>query len=179
MISSSTFLRQLLEATVEEQLLWIDYQQKEHLQQVIQIYTVFYRSGIWFFEAYVVDEARWKTYRVDCLLACEKADNQEKRQSRKELAQSFRSFYQDYLDTPFKCEVDAMGKEHFLKGAYRDMKLQEENDKSYIVGRFNREELDYLVHYLITFGEHVTVLEPSFLREAYLEKLCAIMKRYQ
>ena len=178
-ISSSTFLRQLLEATVEEQLLWIDYQQKEHLQQVIQIYTVFYRSGIWFFEAYVVDEARWKTYRVDCLLACEKADNQEKRQSRKELAQSFRSFYQDYLDTPFKCEVDAMGKEHFLKGAYRDMKLQEENDKSYIVGRFNREELDYLVHYLITFGEHVTVLEPSFLREAYLEKLCAIMKRYQ
>ncbi|MGC4388531.1 WYL domain-containing protein, partial [Streptococcus suis] len=78
-----------------EQLLWIDYQQKEHLQQVIQIYTVFYRSGIWFFEAYVVDEARWKTYRVDCLLACEKADNQEKRQSRKELAQSFRSFYQE------------------------------------------------------------------------------------
>ena len=72
-----------------------------------------------------------------------------------------------------------MGKEHFLKGAYRDMKLQEENDKSYIVGRFNREELDYLVHYLITFGEHVTVSEPSFLREAYLEKLCAIMKRYQ
>ncbi|CBZ48175.1 unnamed protein product [Streptococcus gallolyticus subsp. gallolyticus ATCC BAA-2069] len=177
-ISSSTFLRELLEATVDEQILYIDYKQTERLQQLIQVYKVFYRSGIWFFEAYLVDEDKWKTYRVDCLLACERAENQENRQNRAQLAKSFMAFYQDYLTISFKCEIDGAGKEHFLKGAYRDMQLHEENGQYYIVGHFSREELDYMVQYLITFGKHLTVMEPDFLREAYLAELQEIVDRY-
>ncbi|WP_256202056.1 hypothetical protein [Streptococcus gallolyticus] len=45
----------------------------------------------------------------------------------------------------FKCEIDGAGKEYFLKGAYRDMQLHEENGQYYIVEHFSREELNYMV----------------------------------
>ena len=177
-ISSSVFLRQLLEATVEEKVLWIDYEQNKRRQQFIQVYKVFYRSGIWFFEAYLVDEKIWKTYRVDCLLVCKIAEKQEKSQTREQLASSFTAFYQEYLTIAFKCQIDAVGKEHFLKGSYRDMQLQEKEGQLYIVGHFSQEELDYMVQYLMTFGKHITVMEPDFLREAYLTELQEIITRY-
>ncbi len=58
------------------------------------------------------------------------------------------------------------------------MQLHEENGQYYIVGHFSREELDYMVQYLITFGKHLTVMEPDFLREAYLAELQEIVDRY-
>nr|WP_253896374.1 hypothetical protein [Streptococcus gallolyticus] len=65
-----------------------------------------------------MDEDKWKTYRVDWLLACGWGKNQENRQNHAQLAKSFMTFYQDYLTISFKCEIDGAGKEHFLKRAY-------------------------------------------------------------
>ena len=44
--------------------------------------------------------------------------------------------------------------------------------------KYNKEELHYLVGYLISLGSEVKVLKPKELKDSYLEKLNEIIQQY-
>lgn len=74
--------------------------------------------------------------------------------------------------------MTSFGKELFLKKHYPHMSLKEENDKIYLVGSFNLKELNYLVHYMTGFGKHIKILEPTQLKQSYIEYMTDILSQY-
>lgn len=58
------------------------------------------------------------------------------------------------------------------------MKLEEVDNQPHIIGNFNKEELDYMVHYLIGLGDNVKIEYPKLLKNAYIKKLKEILKKY-
>lgn len=44
------------------------------------------------------------------------------------------------------------------------MKLEEIDNQPYMIGSFNKEELDYMVHYLIGLGDNVKIEYPKLLK---------------
>ena len=58
------------------------------------------------------------------------------------------------------------------------MKLEEVDNQPHIIGNFNKEELDYMVHYLIGLGDNVKIEYPKLLKDAYIKKLKEILKKY-
>ena len=84
-----------------------------------------------------------------------------------------------YHNIEFKCSLTKFGKELFFKKNYPNMRLKEIDNHSYIIGSFNKEELDYMVHYLIGFGENVKIEYPKLLKDTYIKKLKEILKKYE
>ena len=48
------------------------------------------------------------------------------------------------------------------------MKLEEIDEQFYIVGSFNKEELNYMVHYLIGLGDNVKIEYPELVNYSHL-----------
>ncbi|MFC6170918.1 WYL domain-containing protein [Loigolactobacillus jiayinensis] len=99
--------------------------------------------------------------------------------SQAELSQLQADYEHSYHNIPFKCRLTAFGKELFLKNNYPNMTLETIAGVTYLTGGYNREELAYMTHYLITFGEHITIEYPEQLKASYLQQLQTIMHRYQ
>ena len=57
-------------------------------------------------------------------------------------------------------------------------KIDHKHGKIYLNGKYNKEELHYLVDYLISLGSEIKVLKPKELKDSYLEKLNAIIQQY-
>ena len=84
-----------------------------------------------------------------------------------------------YHNIEFRCSLTKFGKELFLKKNYPNMKLEEIDEQFYIVGSFNKEELNYMIHYLIGLGENVKIEYPKLLKNTYIKKLKEILKQYK
>lgn len=83
-----------------------------------------------------------------------------------------------YHNIPFKCRLTPFGKELFLKHSYPNMHLEMIDDMPYIVDGYNQAELDYMTHYLVSFGKHLTIEAPEQLKTNYLKQLQAMIAKY-
>jgi predicted DNA-binding transcriptional regulator YafY len=59
------------------------------------------------------------------------------------------------------------------------MRLEENRDGIYLVGGYNQKELDYMAHYLLSYGKDMHVESPSQLRDAYRNLLKEILSPYE
>mgnify|MGYP000733910534 CR=1 FL=1 len=51
---------------------------------------------------------------------------------------------------------------------FANMKLEEIDNQPYMIGSFNKEELDYMVHYLIGLGDNVKIEYPELVNYSHL-----------
>lgn len=178
-INAPANLASITQAILENKIVTVTYTQYTPETTQLQIYELFYRNGIWFCSAYDLQKKHWGTYRCDYMteLAIDHAHTATYSQA--ELSQLQQDYEQQYHDIPFKCRLTAFGKELFLKNNYPNMTLETIDQVPYITGSYNQEELAYMTHYLITFGEHVTIEYPEQLKNSYLQQLQTIIARYQ
>ena len=59
------------------------------------------------------------------------------------------------------------------------MKVEEIDNQPYMIGSFNKEELNYMVHYLIGLEDNVKIEYPELLKNAYIKKLKEILNKYK
>ena len=139
---------------------------------------MFYRNGIWFSNAFDINKEIWGIYRCDYIEKCIVNYEIKTNYTRNGLKKSLENHEKSYHDIPFRCEITHFGKELFLRNNYPNMKLEEIEDKFYIKGGFNIEELHYMVHYMIEMGNNVIIEYPEILKESYLEQLKKIIDKY-
>ncbi|MDO5638973.1 MAG: WYL domain-containing protein [Neisseria sp.] len=178
-IGTPRFLDEILAAILHEQVLEIAYQQQQSESLQVQLYDVFYRRGYWFCNAYQVQTKTWRIIRCDYISGLQTAAEQTASRPRHELQADLQAFERDFLNIPFRCRLTPFGREIFLRGSYRDMRLEDVDGVAYLLGNFNQSELHYMVHYLMEFGKHIKIESPELLKNAYLAEMEAVVQSYQ
>ena len=106
-------------------------------------------------------------YRCDYIEECT-IDDIEHSYTFEDLKNFSLSYEGIYHNIEFKCSLTKFGKELFLKKNYPNMKLEEIDNQPYMIGSFNKEELDYMVHYLIGLGDNVKIEYPELVNYSHL-----------
>ncbi len=158
----------ILQAILEEKIIKLDYRQHGRQLLQVQMSELFYRDGIWFCSGFDVRAKTWGTYRCDKMAAVALCQPSKESLSLSELTVLQANYETHFHDVPFRVRLTDFGRELFLKHHYPNMRLEERNGISYIVGGYHASELDYMAHYLMSFGKQAVIEEPWELRAAYL-----------
>ncbi len=177
-VSEQNHLELILQAMMEDQIVKMTYTQYENKRIRLQFLELFYRNGIWFTEAYDVQNKKWGIYRCDFMKDLIIEEEGSDTYTKEELKAMQVEYEKTYHDISFKCRLTEQGKEKFLKNHYPNMRLEIVDDTPYIMGGYNQEELSYMTHYLITFGKHVKIEYPDELKESYLTQLQEMIDQY-
>lgn len=167
----------LLEAILNQHALQITYTQFVVERKYLQLFNLFYRSGVWFCHAYDMEARKFGVYRCDYMLEII-VTNTYQGYSEQELSLLFQEYEEKVDGIEFKCELTEYGRELFLKRHYPSMELLLENNKIYIKGSYKEEHAEFMVQYLISLGKHVKVMAPGHLKEAYKNELKEIINMY-
>lgn len=141
-----------------------------------QIADLLYRHGIWFFNAYDLDQSTWGTYRADTLQALTLGDPAP--YTRADLARFQQDYEAHHHNIPFRCQLTPTGRELVQKNSYPNMRLEKTADQDYLTGGYNQDEFAYMVQYLLGLGSNVKILYPQALQDAYLQEMRHIMDLY-
>lgn len=171
-------LATLLDAILNNTIIFITYTQYEPQNMTLQLFDLFYRSGLWFCNAFDMNEKKWGVFRCDYMLDINLANTSYSPYSKEKMTEFLSIYETNFPDIEFKCQLTPYGKELFLKRHYQNMELLVEEDNYYLVGKYNNEHLEYMVQYLISLGKHVKILSPNTLKDAYLNELHLIFNDY-
>ncbi|MGF9724374.1 WYL domain-containing protein [Bacillus safensis] len=177
-VSEQNHLELILQAIMEDQIVKVTYTQYENKWMRLQFLELFYRNGIWFSQAYDVQNKKWGIYRCDCMKDMMIEEEIRDTFTKEELKELQLAYEKTYHDISFKCRLTEQGKEKFLKNHYPNMRLEIIDHIPYIVGGYNQEELSYMTHYLMSFGKHVKIEYPDELKESYLNQLREVIDQY-
>ncbi|MEW6979700.1 WYL domain-containing protein [Bacillus pumilus] len=177
-VSEQNHLELILQAMMKDQIVKMTYTQNENKRIRLQFLELFYRNGIWFTQAYDVQNKKWGIYRCDFMKDMMIEEEVRDTFTKEELKELQLEYEKTYHDISFKCRLTEQGKEKFLKNHYPNMRLEIIDDTPYIVGGYNQEELSYMTHYLISFGKHVKIEYPDELKESYLNQLQEMIDQY-
>ena len=176
-VAAPAALSMLLSAILEEKIVALTDNQHEKSYEKLQIAELFYRNGIWFCSAVNLVDKRWLTLRCDFLADVTMQDERVPYDSKQliDLQQDYEARHQG-ID--FRCQLTAVGREHFLRNHYPNMRLEENAEKCYIVGGYNADELGYMAHYLLGFGKEAEIQFPVGLKNAVLAEVDAVRAVY-
>ncbi|WP_231120708.1 helix-turn-helix transcriptional regulator [Bacillus safensis] len=177
-VSEQNHLELILQAMMEDQIVKMTYTQYENKRIRLQFLELFYRNGIWFSQAYDVQNKKWGIYRCDFMKDMMIEEEMRDTFTKDELKELQLEYEKTYHDISFKCRLTEQGKEKFLKHHYPNMRLEIIDQIPYIVGGYNQEELSYMTHYLMSFGKHVKIEYPDELKESYLNQLREVIDQY-
>lgn len=177
-VSEQNHLELILMAIMEDQIVKMTYTQYENKWMRLQFLELFYRNGIWFSQAYDVQNKKWGIYRCDFMKEMMIEEEIRDTFTKEELKELQLAYEKTYHDISFKCRLTEQGKEKFLKNHYPNMRLEIIDHIPYIVGGYNQEELSYMTHYLMSFGKHVKIEYPDELKESYLNQLREVIDQY-
>ena len=175
-INAPQFLSEILEAILHEQVLDILYTQYGQERKSLQFFDLFYREGVWFVHALDREQEKWGVYRCDHIVELTK-NARFVPYSRADLSHSLEKHESNFRTIPFRCRLTAFGKELFLKNHYEQMRLEEVDGTIYLIGFYNERESAYLTHYLVEFGQHLTIDYPEDLKRQYLTCLKKMMEK--
>ncbi|MFP7292019.1 WYL domain-containing protein [Bacillus sp. FSL H8-0516] len=177
-VSEQNHLELILQAMMKDQIVKMTYTQYENKWIRLQFLELFYRNGIWFSQAYDVQNKKWGIYRCDFMKDMVIEEEIRDTFTKEELKELQLEYEKTYHDISFKCRLTEQGKEKFLKHHYPNMRLEIIDQIPYIVGGYNQEELSYMTHYLMSFGKHVKIEYPDELKESYLNQLREVIDKY-
>ncbi|MBZ9520370.1 helix-turn-helix transcriptional regulator [Bacillus safensis] len=177
-VSEQNHLELILQAMMKDQIVKMTYTQYENKWIRLQFLELFYRNGIWFSQAYDVQNKKWGIYRCDFMKDMVIEEEIRDTFTKEELKELQLEYEKTYHDISFKCRLTEQGKEKFLKHHYPNMRLEIIDQIPYIMGGYNQEELSYMTHYLMSFGKHVKIEYPDELKESYLNQLREVIDKY-
>lgn len=176
-LKPANFLPEILDSIIKEKQAEITYFQNNIETVQVQFFDLFYREGVWFSHAINLENNKWGIYRCDFISSFTIIKTQSTF-TRHTLSLLLEEHEQTFRDIFFKCKITEFGKELFQKRHYETMKIEDIEGNSFLTGYYNKKEIKYLVHYLIEYGEHLTIIEPIELKNIYIETLQKILQRY-
>lgn len=174
-VKSVASLDIVMQSILNEQALSITDTQHVVRKSIIQVFELFYRNGIWFCSAVDLATHEWGTYRCDKLTEISLYDGQVELFSNAELRQLQDKYEATYHNIQFRCVVNKAGRDHFLRDHYPNMRLVEENDKTYVCGGYNIAEETYMVEYLLSYGKNMKIEYPESLAIQYRNYLTEML----
>lgn len=177
-LNEVNFFRILLKACINNELVEVENFQFVKERQRLQILNIFFQAGNWFCHAYNLDLKKWYVLRLDKFVTARACQVKNELMNREQLLASLQKYEKEYYQVSYYCQLTENGEQKIKYNSYPVMKVEHHAGKIYLKGKYNKEELHYLVDYLISLGNDVKVLVPAELQQAYLAKLRVILKKY-
>lgn len=136
-VSEQNHLELILQAMMKDQIVKMTYTQYENKWIRLQFLELFYRNGIWFSQAYDVQNKKWGIYRCDFMKDMVIEEEIRDTFTKEELKELQLEYEKTYHDISFKCRLTEQGKEKFLKHHYPNMRLEIIDQIPYIVGGYD------------------------------------------
>lgn len=159
----------LLNAAINNWILEIENKQYFQDKHEVQVYEIFYQTGNWFCHVFDLKLDRFFILRCDKITFCHQTGKSPFTYS--DLKKKLQQFDQTYYNFDFSCEITSHGKSKFLLNPYPKMNIKIHNNKYYLTGKINNQELDYLADYLVGFSTNIKNIQPQKLKRLYLQKL--------
>lgn len=156
-VKDSAHLEILLMAAVKNIVLEIVYQNNIRNIQPITISSM---KGYWYCQAYDMYKKAYRVFRCDRITSAEITNIQPVEINeipilRKPSAKAIL----------FRCLISQIGIELFQQEHFPSMKLIREMEKTYMVGWYEPNEIDFIIKYLASFGKSIKIIEPILLKE--------------
>ncbi|WP_239255775.1 helix-turn-helix transcriptional regulator [Listeria ilorinensis] len=171
-------LADLFLTILKQKVLVITYHRYQKETRHIQPLSMTFVEGNWYIFVWDLDRAAFRTFRAEFILDMTESIHPAEKMDEIEIQKRYQQ--QTIEDRPlaFTLKLSQDGLDLFRKKNYENMQLIEKEDGFLIEGTFGEAETDFMVQYCLAFGEHLTILEPAFLREAYCEKLHGLLLKY-
>lgn len=169
----------IFKAVLTSQTLKVIYRRYQEAHKEILPIRLTIMDGFWYCIGWDLEKEAWRTYRCDYLEIISSESSKQIVFSKAQIAASYDKQGKDYRKLTFKVKLSLKGKDHYIRRHFENMTLSEQGNECYLIGTFNEQETEFLVDYLLGFGEEAVILEPDFLKTAYIGQLRRLLKKYE
>lgn len=174
------FLREMLEAALEQRLIRISYEGGTSRERLIQPLGIYTTNGLWYCQAYCFLAEDYRVFRVDRVVELEPEVDQSGRLDIAE--ESIQTWIaRDEDDKPLVLEVDLTPEG--VRRCQSDLWLapameRNEDGSGKIRTNMSLSYTSWAVHFFLSLGTDAHVLQPQQVREQMASKLREMMLRY-
>ncbi len=174
-IAATNNLETLFSSILNNQIVTFNYTRYEKDQKNILPIRLVIIDGFWYCSGLDLDKNAWRTYRCEFIEILEVTKNNTLKLTNEEIQASLLAQQESYRNIEFKVKTTSLGKEYFLKHPFSNMQLAKTTSDTYIIGKINKSELNFLANYLLAFGDQIQILKPIALKEEYL---CLLVRMF-
>jgi predicted DNA-binding transcriptional regulator YafY len=178
----SPFLRQLLDAAIQQDVLIIHYEMKGGVSnRTIQPIGIYANEGKWYCPSYCFQKKEYRVFRCDRIKSIEHDENTDPIDlSDLNLKNRFLIFNESAKEgVDLYVELTDKGVEKYQSANFPTIYLNKRDDGSgFVEGIISKHEFDFFSNYFITFGKNALIKKPFELIECTKEKLNALLKQY-
>ncbi|MBP1040962.1 YafY family transcriptional regulator [Vagococcus sp. BWB3-3] len=168
----------IFKAILASQTLKVIYRRYQAAHKEILPIRLTIMDGFWYCIGWDLEKEAWRTYRCDHLEIIGSESSKEIVFSKAQIEASYDKQGETYRNLNFKVKLSSKGKDHYIRRHFENMTLSEQGNECYLIGTFNEQEADFLVDYLLGFGEEAVIIEPNFLKKMYVAKLQHMIETY-
>lgn len=171
LISHPFNLNQLYEYIHHDTIIHFSYSRYEKQKKVVQPIKLVAQYGHWYCEAFDVNKYAIRIYRCDYMGDIEVYHNQAMKLSKENLEKIKKENENKETTYTFKAKVDETGKDIACNTQTLEMYIENNDTETYIYGDFKGTQIDFVARVLLTFGNHIEIIEPKNLVEMYKKYL--------
>lgn len=176
------FLKQLLDAAIEQKVILIEYETNERVtSRSIQPIGIYAMEGRWYCPSYCFFRKDYRVFRCDRIKSVHEDKNHSPMDfSNIHLHNRFAMFQQNQEMLNLVVELTKSGVEKFQPKQWLNVTLQIREDGSGVItGRIAKEDLHFFANYFLSYGEHALIKEPLELIECTKNILKKILRQYE
>lgn len=174
-------LKQLLEASIEQEVLKIKYEKNEELTyRSIQPIGIYANGGKWYCPSYCFFNKDYRVFRCDRIKSVEHDENNRPIDlSNIYLNNRFSLVNTKEYTFPLNVELTKKGVEMYKSEKWANICLSKrEGGTGILKGNISKRDIYFFCDYFITFGDEAFIKSPSELIECMKEKLNNILNQY-
>ncbi len=175
------FLKQLLEASIEQEVILIDYETNGNITcRSIQPIGIYSSEGKWYCPSYCFFRRDYRVFRCDRIKSVEYDEKNDPIDlSNINLKNRFSILNQNRETVEIHVELTKSGVEKFQSVNWPNIYLRKrENGSGFINGIIAKHDINFLSNYFIAYGENALIKEPIELVESTKEILNKVLNQY-
>lgn len=169
--NESPLLKEILMYAVANQPVCLTYEKDDQKLCIdAQIMSIHSRFGQWYVTVFDLAKQSSRVCRCDRITAIHSIKHDEPLPM--EEIHRYLEFETTYeKNTKFIVEIHKKGVDLFHKESYPSMKLRCDNNKTYIEGYYQPNEIDFIVKYFVNFGGLINSISPKELQQKIVNYL--------
>ncbi|CEN27583.1 MAG: WYL domain-containing protein [Lactococcus sp.] len=157
----------IFEYILNNQAISFTYNRKISEVRYIQPIRLVIRGGHWYTIGLDLDKETMRTFRCDYMVAILPCDQKQANRSRQDILDQLSRQEQQYRQMDFKVSIKASGRVFYKANAYPNIMIKEEEGSTYLVGKINPQEIQFLANYLLGYGNDVLAINPPQVLAVY------------
>ena len=168
-------LNNIFQVILEKKVIFFDYTRYKKEVRHVQPLQLILNYGEWYLLSWDMDKKDFRKFRCDAIEEIRFSDQSCLSETTSHLLKK----YQHQIKTiPFKAIIETDSIKLFKNRQYPQVNLITENNQTFLVGTFNPDEVTFLMNYLLSFGNAITILSPDFLITDFSQFLKEIQSKY-